>query len=77
MTAESRPDTAARPPLRRSRRQRLIAGVCGGLAERLGWRPAVVRILFLLIAALPIFPGIVVYVVLWLVVPLEEPAPLP
>ena len=72
MTAESRPDTASRP-LRRSRRHRLIAGVCGGLAERLGWGPAAVRIVFVLIAALPIFPGIVVYVVLWLFVPLEEP----
>jgi phage shock protein PspC (stress-responsive transcriptional regulator) len=47
--------------------------VCGGLAAQLGWRPAVVRILFVLIAALPIFPGIVVYAVLWFLVPLEEP----
>ncbi len=77
MATESRPHTAPRPPLRRSRRHRLVAGVCGGLAERMGWTPAVVRIVFLLIAALPIFPGIVVYVVLWLLVPLEEPAPLP
>ena len=72
MTADTRPGAATRPPFRRSRRHRLIAGVCGGLAEHLGWRPTVVRILFLLIAALPVFPGIVVYAVLWLLVPLEE-----
>jgi phage shock protein PspC (stress-responsive transcriptional regulator) len=35
-----------------------------------------VRILFVLIAALPIFPGILVYVILWVLVPLEEEAPL-
>jgi len=55
--------------LRRSHRQRLIAGVCGGIAERLGWSPLLVRILFVLGAVLPIFPGAVVYLVLWLVLP--------
>jgi phage shock protein PspC (stress-responsive transcriptional regulator) len=55
--------------LHRSRRHRLIAGVCGGIAERLGWSPLLVRILFVLGAVLPIFPGAVVYLVLWLVLP--------
>jgi phage shock protein PspC (stress-responsive transcriptional regulator) len=58
--------------LRRSRRHRLIAGVCGGIAERLGWSPLVVRILFVAGAILPIFPGAVVYLVLWLVLPGDE-----
>jgi len=58
--------------LYRSRRQRLIAGVCGGIAERLGWSPLLVRILFVLGAVLPIFPGAVVYLVLWLVLPKAE-----
>jgi phage shock protein C len=74
VTSETGDDANAPWPFRRSRRHRLIAGVCGGLAEQLGWRPAVVRILFVLIAALPIFPGIVVYAVLGFLVPLEEPA---
>ena len=55
--------------LHRSRRHRIIAGVCGGIAERLGWSPVVVRILFVLGALLPILPGAVVYLVLWLVLP--------
>ena len=59
--------------LYRSRRHRIVAGVCGGLAEWLGWRPVVVRILFVLIGALPVLPGILVYVVLWLVIPEEDP----
>jgi phage shock protein C len=57
-------------PLQRSRRSRLIAGVCGGLAEWLGWDPALVRILYVLVSVLSAgFPGILVYVVLWIVMP--------
>ena len=59
-------------PLRRSRRHRIVAGVCGGLAEWRGWNPTLVRVLFVLIGALPVFPGIVAYVVLWLLIPLDE-----
>jgi phage shock protein PspC (stress-responsive transcriptional regulator) len=57
---------------RRSRRHRIVAGVCGGLADWLGWRPTVVRVLFVLVGALPFLSGILVYVVLWLLVPEEE-----
>jgi phage shock protein C len=58
-------------PLYRSRRNRIIAGVCGGIAEWLGWSPTWVRLLYILISVLSIaFPGIIVYVILWVVVPL-------
>ena len=70
--AETKPQ---RLPLRRSRRHRIVAGVCGGLAEWLGWRPLLVRVLFVLVGALPFLSGILVYVVLWLVIP-EEGGPL-
>jgi phage shock protein C len=57
-------------PLRLSRTNRKIAGVCGGLAEWLGWDPTVVRVLYILISVISVaFPGILVYLVLWLVVP--------
>jgi phage shock protein C len=57
-------------PLRRSRRHRLIAGVCGGLAEWLGWDPTLVRVLYVVVSILSAaFPGLLVYVVLWLVMP--------
>ncbi len=65
----------SRRPLRRSRRRRIVAGVCGGLAEWLGWRPLLVRVLFVLIGALPFLSGILVYVVLWLLIPLEGGQP--
>jgi phage shock protein PspC (stress-responsive transcriptional regulator) len=77
--AQGKGETSSRPRRRgaaqgnfRSRRHRLIAGVCGGIAQRLGWSPLLVRILFVLGAVLPIFPGAVVYVVLWLVLPKAE-----
>jgi phage shock protein C len=57
-------------PLYLSRRHRKIAGVCGGIAEWLGWDPTVVRVLYILASILSAaFPGIVVYLILWLVVP--------
>lgn len=60
-------------PLHRSRRHRLLAGVCGGLAAWLGWSPTVVRVLYVAVSICSAaFPGILVYVVLWLVMPLED-----
>ena len=57
-------------PLRRSRRSRLVAGVCGGLAEWLGWDPTLVRVLYVAVSVLSAaFPGILVYVILWVIVP--------
>lgn len=57
-------------PLRRSRRQRMIAGVCGGFAEWVGWDPTAVRILYVVVSIMSVaFPGILVYIILWLVMP--------
>ena len=59
-----------RHALVRSRRHRMIAGVCGGLAEWLGWDPTLVRILYVVVSVLSAaFPGILVYVILWLLMP--------
>lgn len=58
--------------LRRSN-NRVIAGVCGGLAEHFGWDPVLVRIAYLLLSILSAaFPGLVVYLVLWLVMPAPD-----
>jgi len=51
-------------PLRRSREDRVVAGVCGGVAQWLGWDPTVVRILVAgttLVAGF--IPGVLLYVV--------------
>jgi phage shock protein PspC (stress-responsive transcriptional regulator) len=56
--------------LHRSSKNRIIAGVCGGFAEWLGWNPTTFRILFVIVSILSAaFPGLLVYLVLWLVMP--------
>lgn len=56
--------------LLRSRQNRMIAGVCGGIAEHLGWDPTLVRILYVVISIFSAaFPGILVYVILWILMP--------
>jgi phage shock protein C len=62
-----------RRPLRRSRRHRMIAGVCGGIAEWVGWDPTLVRVLYIVASIVSVaFPGILVYVILWIIVPNAE-----
>ncbi len=59
-------------PLLRSRRNSMIAGVCGGLANWLGWDPTLVRLLYVLVSVLSAaFPGIIVYILLWVLMPKE------
>jgi len=49
---------------------KMIAGVCGGLAEWLGWSPNIVRILYVIVSVLSAaFPGILVYLLLWMIMP--------
>ncbi|MHC4844114.1 MAG: PspC domain-containing protein, partial [Planctomycetota bacterium] len=56
--------------LHRSTSNRIIAGVCGGFAEWLGWNPTTFRILFVIVSVLSVaFPGILVYLILWIVMP--------
>lgn len=60
-------------PLHRSRRHRVLAGVCGGIADWLGWSPTGVRILYVVGSVVSAaFPGIIVYLILWLVMPLAS-----
>jgi phage shock protein C len=49
---------------------KMIAGVCGGIAEWLGWDPTIVRIVYVLVSIFSAaFPGILVYIILMLVMP--------
>jgi phage shock protein PspC (stress-responsive transcriptional regulator) len=62
--------TYAARGLYRSRNARMIGGVCGGLAEFLGWSPTFVRVLYVLLSCLSAaFPGLLVYIILWIVMP--------
>lgn len=57
-------------PLRRSRSNRMIAGVVGGLAKYFGIDPTLARVLYVVGSIISIaFPGILVYVLLWAIIP--------
>ena len=57
--------------LYRARKERMIAGVCGGLAQYLGVDPSLVRLVFLLLG-LTVGGGFLAYLICWIVIP-EEP----
>ena len=59
--------------LRRSVHNRVIGGVCGGLAEYFDLDPVAVRVGYVLLSVLStVFPGFLVYVLLWLLIPERE-----
>jgi len=64
--------------LYRSTTNKMVSGVCGGFAEYLGWDPTFVRIIYALVSIFSAaFPGIIVYLVFWAIVPkrpLVQPA---
>ncbi len=60
--------------LYRSRRDSMLGGVAGGLAEYFNLDPTVVRLLFVLLALVTAgFPALLVYLILWVIVP-SDPA---
>jgi phage shock protein C len=51
-------------------RNKMIAGVCAGIAEYFGWEVTLFRVVFVVVSILSVaFPGILVYLVLWIVMP--------
>jgi phage shock protein C len=52
----------------RSSSQRMLAGVCGGVAEYIGWDPTIVRVIWIILT-LAGGSGILLYLILWLVMP--------
>lgn len=56
--------------LLRSSSDRWVAGVCGGIAEYFGWDPAIVRLAYVLLSVFSAaFLGLLVYIILWLIMP--------
>jgi phage shock protein C len=59
--------------LTRSRQHNMIAGVMGGIADYLGWSPFKVRLLFVIVSCASVaVPGILVYLILWFLMPMAE-----
>lgn len=58
--------------LSRSLDDRMIAGVLGGIARRFGWNSTLLRVIFVIVSiASAAFPGLLVYLILWLLMPLQ------
>lgn len=58
--------------LRRSRTDRILAGVCGGLARYFDKDPTMVRVAYVVVSAFSAaFPGMLVYAILWWLIPEE------
>ena len=59
-----------RGPLRRSRTNRMIAGVVGGLADYFGIDATLARAIYVVGSIISVaFPGMIVYALLWLIIP--------
>ena len=57
-------------PFTRSRSDRVVAGVLGGIARRFGWDSTLVRVVYVIGSIVSVaFPGILVYLILWLLMP--------
>ena len=75
MTSPASPQSSStvRPPLRRSSTDRMLGGVCGGLAEYSGIDPVLWRVGMVALALLG--PGVIVYLLLWVLMPTGPAGP--
>lgn len=59
--------------IKRSKSDAMIGGVCAGIARHFGWSVTGTRVAYVLLSIFSAaFPGIIVYLVLWLVLPLAD-----
>ena len=61
--------STVRPPLRRSRNKRILAGVCGGLGEFFGINRLWFRLGFILTLLPGGIPGLILYLLFWIIIP--------
>jgi len=59
----------AKKRLYRSKKERIIGGVCGGLGEFLDVDPTIIRLLWAIITVLSMGAGIVAYLLAWIIIP--------
>lgn len=55
--------------LTRSRSNKWIAGICGGIADYFGWNADLLRLVWLVLTVGTVFCGGIVYLILWLIMP--------
>ena len=49
--------------------ERVLAGVCGGIAEYFDVDPTIVRVLYAVLTFFTAFSGVILYPILWLIIP--------
>lgn len=59
--------------LTRSSQDKWVAGVCGGIARYFGFDSDVLRLVYVILTVCTVFSGILAYVILWLVMPTDNP----
>lgn len=58
-------------PVKRSKDNQILGGVIAGFCENFDWNPAIGRVLYVILTLTPGFPGIIVYLILWMM--MEKP----
>jgi len=59
--------------LTRSSKDKMLAGVCGGIANYMDVDPTIVRLIFALATFFTVvFPGVIIYLIMWIVVPKDQ-----
>ena len=61
--------------LYRSRKQRMIAGICGGVGEYANMDPTLIRVLFVVLGVFSFSAFVIVYILMWIIIPEEPLAP--
>jgi phage shock protein C len=57
---------------RLERQNGIVAGVCGGIAAYLGWSPFIVRLIFFILLLPGGLPGLLPYLILWIIMPARD-----
>jgi phage shock protein PspC (stress-responsive transcriptional regulator) len=55
--------------LYRSKKERILGGVCAGLGEHLDVDPTVIRLIWAVVTVLSLGTGIIVYIIAWIIIP--------
>jgi phage shock protein C len=58
----------------RSKKERLLGGVCAGLGEHLDVDPTVIRLIWVVVSVLSIGTGIIIYILAWIIIPEDDTA---
>ncbi len=59
--------------LKRSNSNKMIAGICGGLGKYTKTDPTIIRVIYVLLSVFTgLIPGIVAYIILWIIIPEED-----